>query len=582
MILVSNEKIAEYTELGWWGTTTIWDLFQSNKEQFPESIAVVDASNRSSFMSGEPQRLTWQQLADQVDFFTRSLLENGIKKDDVIVVQLPNCIEQYIVYLACARLGVIVSPVPAQYRKHELLQILKITDAVAVMTCHRIGALERHYNPVDLFAEIISSQETSLEKIFSIDTACSDKAIDVSATKKSKITDKDRDLFDWYERKNPVTANDVFSICWTSGTESFPKGIPRSHNEWLVVVPSMTEGGGLERHCRILNPFPLVNMAGISLSFMGWLQLCATVYQHNPFDLDVFLDQIRKEKIQYTLAAPTILAKLLKNDSLLEGVDFSILKKIGSGSAPLSEWIVAGFLNRYGVQIVNHFGSNEGAGFTGSPEDIPDPGLRAKYFPRAGVVGYEWHISTTKKIKTKLVDPVTGEVITEKNKPGEMYYKGPNIFSGYYKNPEMTQRAFDSEGYYKLGDLFQIAGDNSEYYQYVGRCKDLVIRGGVNISAQELEGIISEHEAVLDVGIVGVPDEVLGEKVCACIVPKKEGMDFNEIKQFMRNEKQVAPFKIPEHILVMDALPRNPVGKLVKSTLRQYAIEHLGVSKELI
>ena len=180
-----------------------------------------------------------------------------------------------------------------------------------------------------------------------------------------------------------ITANDVFTVCWTSGTEAAPKGVPRSHNEWLVVTPSIIEAAQLQPGARLLNPFPLINMAGLSSAFATWLALGATVVQHHPFSLPVFLQQLRTERIDYTVAPPAILNTLLQNEELLAGIDFKRLHRIGSGSAPLSQWMVQGFEARHGVRIVNYFGSNEGAALSSSDIDVPDPALRAQYFPRA-------------------------------------------------------------------------------------------------------------------------------------------------------------------------------------------------------
>ena len=124
MILVPQEKIAEYTARGWWGTQTLWDLFVKNLHERGDSEAVVDATNREEFAHGKPRRLSWRQLADAVDRFCLSLLAHQIRRDDIVVVQLPNCVEQFVVYLACARLGIVVTPVPVQYREHELGHIL--------------------------------------------------------------------------------------------------------------------------------------------------------------------------------------------------------------------------------------------------------------------------------------------------------------------------------------------------------------------------------------------------------------------------------------------------------------------------
>jgi acyl-CoA synthetase (AMP-forming)/AMP-acid ligase II len=300
--------------------------------------------------------------------------------------------------------------------------------------------------------------------------------------------------------------------------------------------------------------------------------LGGTVVQHHPFSLPVFLQQLREERIDYTVSPPAILNTLLQNEALLEGIDFQRLSRIGSGSAPLSEWMVRGFAEKYGVQIINYFGSNEGAALTGSDIDIPDPALRAQYFPRAGVPGLAWRISTTRKIRTRLVDLETGDDIEATGQPGELRFAGPTVFSGYYNAPEMSRRAFDDKGYYCTGDLFEIAGDKAQYYRYVGRSKDLVIRGGMNISSEEIESLLAACPGVREVAVVGVPDAVMGEKLCACVASVDgHTVQLQDLIDYLRNEQQVAVFKLPEYLLPVQALPRNPVGKILKRELRQQA-----------
>jgi acyl-CoA synthetase (AMP-forming)/AMP-acid ligase II len=311
-------------------------------------------------------------------------------------------------------------------------------------------------------------------------------------------------------------------------------------------------------------------MSGFSTAFATWLVLGGTLVQHHPFDLPVFLRQLREERIDYTVAPPAILNRLLKEPALLQGIDFARLKRIGSGSAPLSEWMVCGFAER-GVQIVNYFGSNEGAALTGSPRDIAEPAMRARYFARAGVDAEHSVISTARKLRTRLVDPDTGEVITDPGRAGELRVSGPTIFAGYWRAPQLTVRAFDEEGQYKSGDLFEIAGERGQYYRFVGRCKDIVVRGGMKVSAQEVEAQLLAHPAVADAAVVPASDEALGEKVLACIVPRaaQSPPALEELVKFLRDECALAVYKLPEHLLVLDALPRNPVGKILKRELRE-------------
>lgn len=560
MILVPQAKIDDYTARGWWGSVTLWDLFVQNLREQPDSEAVVDAPNRADFAYGTPRRLTWAQLAVEVDRFSLLLLTRGIRRDDVLVMQLPNCVEQFIVYLSCARLGIIVSPIPVQYREHELGHVLHTTKAEAMVTFARIGKTDITHLATIMFADAHTEHATL--KTLLIWEHLTEHAVCEDGLQVLKHA----------EQAARVTANDVFTICWTSGTEAQAKGVPRSHNEWLVVAPSIIEAADIKPHARLLNPFPLVNMAGLSTAFASWLVLGGTVVQHQPFSLPVFLQQLRDEKIDYTVAPPAILNMLLQNEALLVGIDFKRLCRIGSGSAPLSDWMVRGFEEKHGVQIVNYFGSNEGAALSGNQCDIPDPAMRAQFFPRAGVTGYNWSVSTTRKIKTRLVDVLTDQDITTTGTPGELRFAGPTIFSGYYASPELSQRAFDSQGFYKTGDLFEIAGDRQQYYCYVGRSKDLVIRGGVNISSEEIENLLLACPGVYEAAVVGVPDEVLGEKVCACIVVSTgEQVTLESLNTFLLGHKRIARYKLPEYFLALEALPRNPVGKILKRELREQA-----------
>jgi acyl-CoA synthetase (AMP-forming)/AMP-acid ligase II len=571
MVLVSPEKIEQYTSAGWWGHQTLWDEFVRHRAMHPHTEAVVDACNRSDFAHGAPRRLSWDELGDEIDRFSILLHAQGLRRDDIVVLHLPNSVEQYLAYLACARLGLIVTPVPVQYREHELSHVLAITQAAAVLTFTHIGKPGQGH-PAAVMYQQLSQVHPSLRKVLAWGPQVSDGVLSIDALLPGKITPDLRATLVQAEIDAAVTANDVFSICWTSGTEAAPKGVPRSHNEWLIVPPNIIEAAELKPGARLLNPFPFVNMSGLSTALATWLVLGGTVVQHHPFNLSIFLKQLREEQIDYTVAAPAILNMLLQDETLLAGIDFKRLRRMGSGSAPLSDWMVRGFAEKYGVQIVNYFGSNEGAALSGSDLDIPDPALRAQYFPRAGVDGFDWHISTSRKIKTRLVDLMTGDDITQAGQVGELRFSGPTVFSGYFRAPEVTARTFDALAFYCTGDLFEIAGDRLQFYRYVGRSKDLVIRGGVNISSEEIEGLLAACPGVREVAVVGVPDHILGEKICACVVPLEgHKVSLEQLVQFLREQQRVAAYKLPEYLLPITELPRNPVGKILKRELRERA-----------
>ncbi|MBT9469876.1 MAG: class I adenylate-forming enzyme family protein [Pseudomonadota bacterium] len=558
MILAPAERIADHRARGWWGDTRMSDLFDAHVRRKPGAPAVIDPPNTQAIVGRPPRELTWAELDDEVTRLMAVLLGHGIGKDDVILVQLPNVVELTVAYLACFKLGVIVTPAPVQYRENELSGIVRRTDAKAAITAASIGGQD-HVAPM-------RSLQPGLGPIFSLGAA--EGALELAPLMDQVEAAEMAAATAAAEAAN-ITADDVATICWTSGTEAEPKGVPRSHNEWLIMAQGVIGAAGLADGARMLNPFPMVNMAGVSTAVAGWLLVGGVLIQHHPFDLSIMLQQMRERAIDYTVAPPAVLNLLTQDPSLLEGVDFGRLRAIGSGSAPLSETMIRAFHDRYGVHIINYFGSNEGMSLCGTAADIPDPAHRAIYFPRVGVAGHDWAYPLNDRFFTRLVDPETELEITGAGQIGEMRIKGPTLFSGYWRAPELTKKAFDAEGWFRTGDLFEIAGDDEQFYRFVGRLKDIIIRGGMNISSEEIEAHLMAHPDIADVAVVGAPDERLGERVCAFVVAKPGAAPTRDsINAFLTSQRKVAVFKQIERLETVTSLPRNPVGKVLKRQLR--------------
>ena len=564
MILVPRDKIDDYIRRGWWGERMIGEVFLDQVPALQGSLAVADAPNRSA-ITGEPAlRWTWGELETQVGGWLALFEAQGLRKDDVVVMQLPNVVEMHAIYLACAIAGVVISPVPVQYRAHELAHIVATTQARVAIVASRVGqhACAAHW----------LSHRTQLEGLSAVWALGDDEPAGALALRAAlaQATPWDARCMREHMRAIGLTAHDVFTICWTSGTEARSKGVPRNHNEWLIIGQSVIDAGQMQRGTQMVIPFPFVNMAGVSTSLMAWLLTGGGLHQHHPFDLDVFVQQLREQPIDYSVAAPAVLNFLLKQPEKLRGVDFSRLRRIGSGGGPLSPWLVEEMARQFGIEVVNYFGSNEGASLAASPVDVPDRSQRAVFFPRVGVPGYEWSLSNARKVTTRLVDVDSGEEITGSGRVGELRFRGPTIFSGYYRSPELTARAFDEQGYYRTGDLFEIAGDRQQFYRFAGRHKDIVIRGGMNISSEEVENMLMGHPRVRECAVIGVPDPLLGEKVCAVVAPQPgQTVTLPDLVQHLREVEESAAFKWPEHLLLVDELPRNPVGKILKRELRE-------------
>ncbi len=554
-----TERIEDLTQRGWWGDRTLDTLFQAAVQSSPNHVALVDQFNRSDFTDGEAQRFTYAELANVADNLAAAFYDNGLRQDDIVVVQLPNIVELAVLYLALGKLGVILSPVPVQYGSFELKKARKVVDPAAFISLTNFKGKN--------FASEHGAVFRKDSKVFCFGNDTPDGAISVALSSEKPADDSD---YAAYVDGLDITANDIFTICWTSGTTGQPKGVPRSHNMWMASATGSHDAALLRDNEILLNPFPTVNMAAIGGFLYCWLMRACTLVLHHPFDMQVFLKQIQDEKVAYTIAPPAVLTMLLKKRAILESVDISSLRCIGSGSAPLSEFMVAGFGKDYGIEILNIFGSNEGICLASGPKELPDHAERAQFFPRFGVDGLKWANRTGNNMKTRLVSLESGEEVTAVGKQGELEIWGSTVFDGYYKSPEANAEVFSADGYFRTGDVFEIPGEGeqSKFYKYIGRCKDIIVRGGVNISPDEIDNELAAHPKVAAVCVVGVDDEILGERIGAAVVPKPgETVTLEDLTGFLK-QKDMAVFKLPEKLLCVDELPYNATGKIQRRDVK--------------
>ena len=551
MILASQEMIREWTEKGAWGKKTLIDFFKENVKKDPDKECLVDPLNKKDLVGLEPERLTYLQLDKAVDATAESLIARGIQKDDIIMVQLPNCWELAMLYLAITRAGGLISPMPMQWRLSEVDYIAGMTEAKAFITVEDFHGFKHKE-----MAEKVRSKNPSIQHIITLE--------ELREMSKGDITGKLDDIV--------IDANDILTLCWSSGTEAQPKGCPLSHNNWYNQSMAQVDSAGIEANDNLITAGPLVNMASLGSVYFPWLIVGGKLVLHHPFDGPGFVLQLMMEEINYTLLVPAVINALLKHPKVDE-FDLSKMRAITLGAAPPSLWSVQELKRRWGIEFGNIWGQNEGTGFVSGRFDIPDMEKRVDKFPQYGKQGTKWNASVTDFVRSKIIDPATGEELTEVGSVGELWYRGPNVIPCYFKRPEITEKAFDSEGFFNTGDLFQIKeGDCVGFFD---RTKDIVIRGGFNISAQEVENMLLEHPKVADIAAVSMPDEAMGEKLCVYAVPKEgETLALEDLISFMR-EKGVAVYKLPERLEVVDAIPRNPVGKALKKDLRADIVQKL-------
>lgn len=555
MIVTDPKLIKDYSDKGWWGTTTIGDVFTQHVTSFPDRLAVVDPPNRTDFTDGEPLRLSYRELDERVNAMAVQMLAAGVVKDDIVAFQLPNVHESAVILLACAKLGAIASPILIQFDLNEIEVILQLLSPRLFITANRF----KKRMLADATAPLCAKYGCEM----------------LVAGRQAAPAAQQQDELEAYLGRTSIDANDVYTVCWTSGTEGTPKGVMRSHNHWFSSGAMVRDGTHSQPGDTVLNARPLVNMAAIGGSFMTWLLCGGTLVQHHPLDVDLVLDQIREENVNITYMPPAFIVSLLKDEQMRSKADLSSLRMMGSGSAAIPAWAVEGMEKEFGVEIVNVFGSNEGVALISNATEVPDPALRAVYFPRFGREEFQWPtLPIAKQLSTRLIDTTTGEEVLSPGHPGELHIKGSTIFSAYYGNEETTRAAFDDEGYFRSGDLFEIAGegDLSRYYKFVGRCREVIIRGGFNIAPAELDNLLSKHPDIEEVACFGYPDQRLGELVAVAAVPRiGVEISLSDIVSYLK-EQRIAVFKLPQKLMIVDQLPRNALLKVLRRKLVEQAV----------
>jgi acyl-CoA synthetase (AMP-forming)/AMP-acid ligase II len=562
MITSPAERIERLRNAGWWDDTTLHGLLWKNSAAHPDRLAVADQPNREELSGQAPYRLDYAQLRNAAVNLACDFMDQGIAADDALVVQLPNITELAVVYYAASAIGAIVSPVPVQYGRHELQKAAKVLSPAAVVTMEQFRGAPLAANARTAMAESV--------RVLSFGSG------DAGGIGSLRLDSGNRPANDEklseYEARHPADADAVLTICWTSGTTGTPKGVPRSHNMWFAIARNSAEAGGYSDGDRLLNPFPLVNMGALGgFLFPSMLHACSLIL-HQPFEPGVFLGQMEAEGITFTIAPPAVLNQLAKAEEMWNQFDFSALRCIGSGSAPLSPWMIRTFSEKYGKEVVNFYGSNEGISLFSTPETSPDPETRASMFPRMGCENMPWSGITHQMVSTRVVKADSEEEITGPGEPGELLFDGPTVFDGYLGTP--NEEVFTSDGWFRTGDLVEICGEPPNFYRIVGRCKDIINRGGMKISPSEIDILLESFPGLVEGAVCAYPDERLGEKVCACVVPRpgSEAPTLEQINVHLL-EKGLAKFKLPERLLLLEGLPRNPMNKVQRNELEQMVID---------
>jgi non-ribosomal peptide synthetase component E (peptide arylation enzyme) len=542
---VSQKQIEEYTRLGFYDRWTLCDFIKRWGAALPDKLALIDPR----------KRLTWAQYSLMMDRMALHFLDLGIKRGDLVIAQIPNSVEAVVIEFALARIGACVVPLPMPWREHELDFVIEQTESPALITVKEYGGLN-----FLAMARSLQGRHPSIRQILLLGEAGEGA---VSLTERWDNPIEEQRPGDYLDRNCKIDGNLVLTMCYTSGTEAQPKGCPRTHNHWKSHVRMAVLNHLMENvNDRVIMALPWFNLFGQCIGILSMALVGGTLILLDGFNPAVMIQTIAQEKATVYAGVPAMHIAMLNYPKLGE-YDMSSLRAVVSGGAPCPVAVIEKMMKAYGCLVWNGFGSNEGyvgVAELGSPPEI---------------------ISTTMGIRmlyadSKIVDKKGKRVGVEEI--GEFCQKGPFIMGGYYKRPDLNKKKWDKDGFYHSGDAaFQ---DKDGYYHFVSRISDIIIRSGMNISAEDVESVLYRHPKVLNAAVVGMPAPVQGERVCA-YVELKEGVEAftkQEVWGFMEAEK-VARYKWPDRVEIVTKLPRTPTGKVIKNVLRQEIAEKLAAER---
>ncbi|MDP2646667.1 MAG: AMP-binding protein [Desulfobacterales bacterium] len=530
-----DEVVKKYREKKWWLDLTLADVFNQATDTFPQREAVVDAR----------QRLTYAQLRDRVDRFALALLALGLQKGDSLILQLPNCAEWVIAYFACQKIGVPpISALPRNSRT-EIEHFCRLTNPMAWIVPDRLGKTE--YLPL---IEMIRPNHPDMKHVIIWGETVPRGMLSFDAL----IAKEKPDTYppDYLEQRKP-SRDDIVHFMPTGGTTGLPKLIPRTQECYVCNGYYCEKAVGLRNaeSVEMLN-IPIGHNAAI-IAQMVPVIMCGGKVVINPSTKprDI-LEWIEKERVNFTLIVPAQLAGILSEPDL-DKYDLSSLRFLTYGAAHVPAELVKEAMDRkLAAYYSNGFGMAEG------------PIAITRFTDPADAVKYTVGTPTCPYDEYKIIDD-DGRPAPP-GQEGELIVRGPTVFSGYFKSAEENKKVFTPDGFFRTGDLAKF--DRAGNLVITGRKKDVINRGGEMISAMQIEELVITHPAVEDVAVIGMPDALLGERLCAYVKPKAgRAITFEQIIAHLKAQG-ASVMLLPERVELVDEIALTLIGKPDKKALR--------------
>ncbi len=509
---------------------------------------------------------TYPEFREDVDNFARALLAMGVKKGDHIAIWATNVPAWYITFWATTKIGCVLVTVNTAYKIHEAEYLLRQSDTHTLVMVD--GYKDSDY--IGIIKELCPELET-----------CNPGELDSEKFPFLKniitVESKQKGCYSWDEAmamadkvpysdvekiRRTIDKHDVANMQYTSGTTGFPKGVMLTHYNVINNGKAIGDCMDLSTADRMMIQVPMFHCFGMVLAMTASMTHGVTMSPITAFSPRKGLACINKEKITCFHGVPTMFIAMLGHEDF-DKTDFSHMRTgIMAGSPCPIKTMQEVIEKMHMPEICITYGQTEASPATTMSKTTDSIETRVNTVG-APIFGVE----------CKIVDPETNEELPD-NVDGEFVARGYNIMKGYYKMPEATAAAIDSEGWLHSGDLARRTPEG--YFKITGRIKDMIIRGGENIYPKEIEDFLYTHPKVKDVQVIGVPDKDYGEEIMACIVLKDgETSDEAEIKQFVLDH--MAKHKVPRYVDFVDGFPMNAAGKILKYKMREQAVEKLNL-----
>lgn len=527
--LLTEEMVTRYTAAGYWGSMTLADHLDHHAAYTPDREAVVDAR----------RRVTFAELKQATERVALAMLAMGIRPGDRVGLQTPNWIEYFYVRLACARMGAVPVPLIFSVREHEIETALTDSRATAFFFC-----TDFHGFDYVTMAERLRARLPGVRHWVSM----AGRRVEGMACLEDMLADpiETRHAPGYLLGFHPG-ANDIDILMSTSGSTGKPKLVLRTPNVFLTLGHHIVERARLARDDVVLAVAPINQGTGYSVAMVAALIAGCRNVLLDRFEPDAALELIERERVTVAVGVPTHMIKMM-NSSRIGAVDLASLRLFYHAGAPLAPQAAAEFARKCGCRLMEAYGALDGGTPVHTLYDDPED----KVFGTVGKV--------TAGMELRIV--ADDGAVLPPGESGEVVYRGPNCAVGLFEDPN---HAFDAEGWFHSGDLGML--DAEGYLRIVGRKKNVIIRGGQNISPREVEDELIAHPKIEDVAVVKMPDPVMGEKACAFVVPRRgERVTVEDCLQFLTG-RSFAKYKVPERVENLAEFPLLPNGKVDRKQL---------------